>query len=347
MAHLFKAATPTTQGILVFTHKERDRFFKSHSLPMGGLDNYLCGTHYGGVQPSIRKRRPNEQFIMGTETAVRFLAPEPYRIPYLARNFTPSFFAPNPEVPKRYDVLCVSRCHKVKNLNKLCTAMRQLFDAGKRLRVHLIVPGQKKPDTKYWDVFGHHKKKFSPAERKIFTVVHAPGTSFRGMPQEKLVEYYQRARAFVLPSQREGSPKVVSEALLCGCTVVLDEKLKGGGLDQINDENAVLFRRGYSLADALVDAVAKSKASTWDSSALAQEIREDYTLDKLKESFRGLYRKHDQEFDGELLNTDNLNFRLNGHWHDVPWFDGNTKLPADIVTRSQFDTFMTYVKDHE
>jgi glycosyltransferase involved in cell wall biosynthesis len=349
MAHLFKPATQSTRGIVVFTHKELDRFFRKVDLPKEHFQQrYFCGTHYGGVQAKLRKKRGIESFILGTERAVRFLEPQPFRIPFSSRNFTPTLFKPDRRWNRSIDVLCVARCHKVKNLHQLVGAVRELYNDGHMLRAHIVIPGQRRADSNYYAIEKDYRRLFSESEQKRFTLEFPdPEYSFRGMPQSKLVSQYQKARVFVLPSVREGSPKVLSEALLCGCVVVVNKGLKGGGLDYLDADNAVFFDRRKRLSKALMQAVDRSRLYQCAEDDLANKLREDRVLLQLHDYFDKLYKKHNEVYDGSLINTDNLNFRLPGHYHDVPWFNGNKTLPADIVSRGQFLTFLDYVKEHE
>ena len=57
--------------------------------------------------------------------------------------------------------------------------------------------------------------------------------------------------------------------------------------------------------------------------------------------FHKLYVANGEKFDNVLINTDNLNLRLPGHYLDVPWNtpDGNG-ITADIVSDKQLDIFM-------
>ena len=65
----------------------------------------------------------------------------------------------------------------------------------------------------------------------------------------------------------------------------------------------------------------------------------NYTYEKLDNYFTELYNKHGQQFDGELINTDDLVSRLPSHYTELPWV--NTRLyNGHMVKRSQFERFV-------
>ncbi|MDC1212021.1 hypothetical protein N8Z73_00930, partial [bacterium] len=56
--------------------------------------------------------------------------------------------------------------------------------------------------------------------------------------------------------------------------------------------------------------------------------------------FQEMFAEKGQKFDGHLLNTDWLSFRINAHWHQgLPWADKQFISP-DIVTPEQFDLLL-------
>ena len=55
--------------------------------------------------------------------------------------------------------------------------------------------------------------------------------------REEIREWYNKATVFVLPSNQEGSPRVIKEAMACGCPIVCTEI---AGTKILDPENRIL-----------------------------------------------------------------------------------------------------------
>jgi glycosyltransferase involved in cell wall biosynthesis len=78
---------------------------------------------------------------------------------------------------------------------------------------------------------------------------------FEHLSQDALAELYRASDAFVLPSQGEGFPLVVQEALACGLPVVCGDECLGA------DRSAAPFLAGVDVASGSDDVVAARVAS--------------------------------------------------------------------------------------
>jgi glycosyltransferase involved in cell wall biosynthesis len=62
---------------------------------------------------------------------------------------------------------------------------------------------------------------------------------FEAVPAEELIEFYQQASAFILASDSENAPCVISEALAMGVPVIASNV--GGISEMVNSENGILM----------------------------------------------------------------------------------------------------------
>ena len=84
------------------------------------------------------------------------------RIPIVSRNFTPRCFY-NRHQEKYWDILCIARAHKLKNLDLFFKSIRKIYDLGYNFKVLLISPQNRNEDQKkfYTSLMDNYYKLFS------------------------------------------------------------------------------------------------------------------------------------------------------------------------------------------
>lgn len=378
MAHIFKQPSGSTKGILCFTHKEIKYLFAGHryfadaprrlkrilNVQPKHTDlvieahrdafekikkKYFVGIHFGWHQenyPTI----PGVDFYMAGPSTITFEEPEKVNfIPLDGSSFIPScFYLDNPkDYHKEWDIIMVSRDVRWKNLDKFMLSIRKLYDQGHKLKVLLVVPSNNdvardnNPKITYVNLLSDYEKMFSYEERGLFSILKTHNKMpFLGLAQPEIAKFYHLSKVFTLYSETEGGSRVISEALLAGLPVVVKSNLTGGGRDFLNNENARFFDDFETAHTVLLDAVNNWQSINTDTKAVYSETHEDASLERLKDYFSDLFDKNNQVFDGDLLNTDWLSFRINAHWHQgLPWASKDFISP-DIVTPEQFSLLL-------
>jgi len=370
MAHIFKHPSTSNKGIIIFTHKEIKFFSKGFKKTRFGFfnsivdriyknkdykkyfkskltklsENYFLGIHYGW-EHSNETAYPLIDFYMAGEGTVTFAKNhDVFSIPLCSRNFMSKNFQPA-DNKKFWDIVCVSRAANFKNLDKLLHAVKKIYESGQNYKVLLIVPPSHSEKNVYVNLMADYMSMFDTKEKQLFTIIKlSKEMSFLGMPQDSLIHFYQSSKVFTLFSRLEGESRVISEALLCGLKVVAFKGLRGGGLDYLNQGNSFLFDSYETAETTLISAVKDfdqgNRAKLTDNQ---EELKEVNSLHKIKSAFKKLYKEHDLEFDEVLTNTNRLDLRLPGHYHDVSWSRG-INTTADILTEAQFDKFYDTVK---
>jgi len=370
LAHIFKNPTSDAKGIIVFTHKEMDWFFpqnnkrlvKSFAKP-GGFkrveiiknfllrpyskafqkmrEQYFIGVHYGWMSSRIPLYE-NCDFLM-TPQQIDIKKNNPIlQIPLASRNFTPQCFQNRNQI-KYWDILCVSRMIKFKNLNYLLKSIRKIFDQGYNYKVLIIAPENKKMDNKrfYTNLMNDYYSLFSYNERQNFSIILlSSNIGFPGLSPEVMSQFYNSSKIFSLFSNAEGGSKVISEALLCGLPVVVKDDLEGGGRDFLSKNNSILFSSFENAHESLIQAVENYNLFNFENDSLRQNLSEESSLKKIKAYFNKLFEDYGQTFDGKLINTDHLNIRIPAHLNEnIPWAKDRFST-ADIVSNTQLKIFM-------
>lgn len=106
--------------------------------------------------------------------------------------------------PQKRELLYVGKIADQKGVPSLLRALENIPWQKDELRVNLVGGGSEE-----------HTHIIRAAEESRFDIA-MPGK----VSQQDLVNLYQRAHVFVLPSFYEGLPLVIAEALACGCVVV-------------------------------------------------------------------------------------------------------------------------------
>lgn len=247
----------------------------------------------------------------------------PFVIPLSSANFTPRIMKPS-DSKKYWDILCVAKNDKKKNYDVLMNEVRKIYDLGYNYRILFIVASNKveSDDAFYTSLLNDYFEKFSAEEREIFTIIKThPESGFQGFSYTFLSHIYSQSKIFTVFSQREGECRVIKEAQLCGLPVVVKDDMEGGGRDYLNDKNSSCFSDYNEAYKTLISAVERYQDFEMNYAELEKKIGEESSLKKLKVFFNNLYEINGQEFDGELLNTDNLNRRLPSHFFDpeISW----------------------------
>ena len=203
---------------IIHLHGINYNFLKRHHI-----SRFLL-KHLAHLYISISKRMTNELVDLGI----------PYsKIVYLPNSVDTNLFKPG-EQKEENMLLFVGRISQSKGLHILLESLRRLNDP-----IRLIIIGP--PD---WDVNYYQSilKMIADENRRGIHEIKYLGAK----EQSELVEWYQKASLFVLPSFIEGFPVTLLEALSCETPVIATPV---GGIPEIikNHQTGLLIPTGDSI----------------------------------------------------------------------------------------------------
>lgn len=170
--------------------------------------------------------------------------------------------APDPRPSDNFTVLSVGRLVRGKGFHILLEAFA---DFSQRINqpAHLILVGD-----------GPQRKALiqQAADLNIGPYVDIVNP----VEQTVLVEYYQQADLFCLPSYSEGLPCVVVEAMACGKPVVASNV--GGIAEVVDEKSGILVAPGD--ASALCEALLQAKNRAWNGEIIRKKIVDDFGWEK-------------------------------------------------------------------
>ena len=343
MAHIFKHPNKSNKGIIIFTHKELQLFnlkvnrrfiknpFRILTIHLVFIRNilkirkkYFIGIHWGFF--SKNQITPGwVDFHLSAPGTANFKE-NTNVFPLNSANFTPMVMNREFDQDRYWDLICVAKNDAKKKYPELLRSVRKLYDIDQNIRVLFVIASNKDENGNnkfYNEIFNDYNKMFSQKERELFTIIKThPETGFQGFSYTFLSYLYNRSKVFTIFSQIEGECRVVKEAQLCGLPVVVKSDVQGGIRDYLNESNSLLFDDYEDAHIILKKAIDNYDKFKIDTEYWTKELREDYSLIRLKEYLDEFYNSKGIKFDGELINTDNLNRRLPAHFYDiqtVPW----------------------------
>jgi glycosyltransferase involved in cell wall biosynthesis len=371
MAEILKYPTNQSKGIIIFTHKEIQYFTKKpklfhrwkkipyikpheylklnkdHNYFISTINqlhkHYFIGMHFGWL-PELIDHIEFVDFYMGKPSMRECLPKDIFFIPLDGSCFTPKVFYKDNEFKKYWDILCISRNSKFKNLDKFLQQIRKIYDLGYSYKVLLVVPTYKTENSSSHliEIADIYYEMFTQAEREQFTLLRlGSDLDVLGLSQTQLSLFYKLSKVFTLFSQVEGGSRVISEALLCGLPLVVKDDLLGGGKDFLNEENSVQFCSFDMAHKSLIYAVENYERLNQNPGKILNFLNEEKSIHSFRNYLTELYLQNSQQFDGLLLNSDRLNLRLNAHLNEgVVWSNGRFET-ADILSISQFEKFIS------
>ena len=244
--------------------------------------------------------------------------------------------------------LCGEKYKREKN-RQFLKSIKTIYKQGYKFRVLLIIASDISENDKVFDngLLEYFNATFSIEEKTFVTVLKTdPKIGSKGLPLETIAHFYNQSKIFTIFSQEEGESRVIKEAQLCGLPVVVKSDIRGGGADYLNHKNSLTFNDYDCAADVLIQAVKEFDKFELDLKELREEIGEVNNIEKLKDYFSNIFARNDLQFDGDLINTDNLNWRLPAQFSDdtTPWARGEKYRfkTSDVLTIGQFRTLFIY-----
>jgi glycosyltransferase involved in cell wall biosynthesis len=312
-----KQPTPKARGILVLTHKEM--VFVRPDLPpfRRGLDllrqRFVIGIHYGHPRENLTASSWAD-FHFAPPRTVRFTQPETVRaFPLTSNYFIPSFFR-DQQLPKQWDIICVTRPIPLKGNDSLLRSLALTKRRRPQTRALIVCTGTKAGHNENTDeLWTAYQRDLSYEERQDIVLLpfELGGRPF-AFPRQDLAWLYNSSRVFTLFSVKEGGSKTVNEALLCGLPVVLRRDLLGGSLDFANEHNSRLFSDENEAADAFCDILDNYERFRFDPTPLAERASEVHTVSKLEALLSELYAELGEPWDG-VWDSSDLSMKLPSH----------------------------------
>jgi len=349
MAHIFKYPTESNKGIIVFTHKEWPGLLETAFPTLQDLKKYFFlgwnqGIYFGNIQMP-----PIVDFAFTSPNAITF--PDngnTQNIELLDRNFILDDFKDLNIKDKTFDIITVSRVAKWKNVPSLLHAIRELNDKKIYPNCLLVMPTSlhETSENADVDIVRLYEKLFNVEERKNITMLRlSDELGYLGVSPKTINWFYNNSKILYIGSDSEGGCRVVHEALLTGCDVVYFKDHKGPLKDYLDDTNSISFESYDKVSVALEKAINNYKYFKDKGKKYDELLSERFSLKKLIPHFEKLYERHNQVFDGKLINCDNLSNRLPAHYGDVDWKnpEGHYTLTAHIKTMEQFHKFIEHI----
>ncbi len=192
------------------------------------------------------------------------------------------------DLPDKY-IFCLSRIDANKGHDLLLNA----FDIVRKEvdDIHLVIGGgSPKPKPREKEVYNKMK---SIIQEKDMDRVHIIGY----VPDEKLVQYYQQAEFFVLPSTFEPFGMTSQEAMACGKPVVAS---KFGGIKHVieHDKNGLLVnpKDPNEFADAMIKILKDDSLRDKLGKEANRLIVEEYSWEAMAQKHINFYKNYYSNF---------------------------------------------------
>lgn len=375
MALILKKASAEQKGVLIITHREylywtENRFYLGEFLEPYKLakrlinkygirffindtislikSNYLIGVHWGFKHTDVLSKDWVD-FHMSSKSTVNFLN-EVNHIHLCSADFINEYFYPSNNCFKLWDIICVSRNKKFKNLDKFLISIRKIFDNNTKVKVCLIIPsikGETRDKSCYQELVKDYNSMFSYEEKQRFVMLKSdPDMGNLGFSHSFIADMYRISKVFTLFSSEEGESRVIKEAIRCGLKVVVWKDLSGGGRDTLNSSNSFEFNDYDNAHTHLMQAV-----ESFDCKEQMRLKRDDngVALNILIEELAKVYAERELKFDFTLDVTDNLDRRLPNHYpNERPfWTEDNLSKNKwhDVDSISRIIKFKKYFKN--
>lgn len=321
MATIIKKKENSSKGIISFTHKEKKYF---NNLITNLLlkkqikeikENYFFSMHWGWYHKD-HKDIPLIDFHLAGKGTLNFKNTKSNLIMnFCNRNFIDKKFKVK-NLNKIYDIISITRPVKFKNIDKIFSALRKIYNKKIYLKVLIIFPIYSKNDLNkkeyYTNLFEDYQKIFSPKERNYFSLMPVYSGSLFPLSKDDICNFLNQSKLFLLPVEKEGASRVIHEALLCGVPVITCKNLKGGGLDYLNEQNSCLIDDLDRMDETILMANEKIDKFVIEEKKIREQLSAEYQVDKFKDSLKNFYKSKNIKWI-DNCEFENLDRKLDSH----------------------------------
>jgi|GEM_PF-1991923 len=349
MAVLLARPRSGRRGVVVLTHKEvkwlyggaSPRLRRRHRSHLQQRvdrlrDRYAFGVHAGWrLSPSSAALDERWEFVLATERLAPTL-PGARRIARSSAHFIPDGYGLPAAERRTWDLVHVATQSAGKHWSRFLAASAALLAGDPSLRILGIatrVPGGPSLRDQASEVLGDNLG-------RSFILEEPDSLGFlKGWHPRIIERILAETKVLCLFSEIEGSSKVVSEASMAGCLVVLYEQLIDCCIEVPDDATHIRRMRRGAEAETLAAAIRSADGHRPDRASLAAFYGETASIAHLRTRLNEILGHP-----VDLEDTEGLRFRLPAH-SDVgmPWVRrGPRTTTADAI---DFDT-MHRLLDH-
>lgn len=369
MVLLWKKPTKNNKGIIIFTHKEINNYF----IPFNNLKtHFFIGLHIGCWYKNIPPKYVDFMLASPNQLEKKI---DKYLIPFNSRNFLPTYFDPcvnktikglidsinifkkyskndlpenlihdisNNKNDKFWDIITVAKPHHVKKLDIFLREIKKVYEIKKDLKVLIIsaiAPNEHKYPTHHHNLQKIIENDFTAEQQKMITLLRPECGTNEGIDNRHIFPFYQWSKVFCFFTEFEGESRVAHEALCCGLPVVCYKHLRGGANEYLTKNNSIQFESYDDAHKSIVDCIDNYKNLN-DSDRVIHFLREDKSIDMIKNEFSIFYEKNNMVFDNNLITYDQLHFRLPGHYYYDEWAKYSDNETSDILNPKQWQIFI-------
>lgn len=338
MAVLLARPQVGRRGVVVLTHKEVKWLYGGGSPPLRQRhrsqlhrrldrlrERYAFGVHAGRrLSPTSAALDQRWEFVLATERLAPELA-EDRRIARSSAHFVPDDYGvPMPE-HRTWDLVHVATQSSGKHWPRFLAASAALLATDPSLRILGIAtraPGQPSLRVEASEVLGDHLG-------RSFVLEEPDSTGFfKGWHPRIIERILAETKVLCLFSEIEGSSKIVSEASMAGCLVVLYEQLVECCIELPEGARHVLPMQPGSEVMALAAAIRNAADYRPDRRRLTAFYGETASIAHLRARLAEILGHP-----VDLEDTEALRFRLPAHSDaGMPWIRGDRPtVTADAI----------------
>ncbi|HEY2010090.1 MAG TPA: hypothetical protein VGH23_13950 [Rhizomicrobium sp.] len=337
MACILKERYGDSPGIIAFTHGEaiNGSLLRTPAIRERLIENSRAGRWLYGVQIqgdcSFLKAWPLEpwqSFILWPKPDEPYLAnvPRDMLLNLNCVNFMPDFDPP--PLARNVDLCVISRPSVIKRIEETLLTLRALMDLRPGLTATLIVPDPRRIelgsrsyaaqdiDRRYFEL---PLQLFSAKELKQLSFISTSEQAFGRFPlaQDMMTDVLARSRFMYLASHREGTPRVIAEALLTGTPCIVSRHLVSGILPSLDNSNSLAVEDDPAVAARQIADALENYARFWvDIAAARQSFSTSVNQPRLRAWLAAKIMAAGRPVSGRWL-LDDLNMRLAGHGRRV------------------------------
>lgn len=222
---------------------------------------------------------------------------------------------------KEYDLCCVTRFSSLKRTKFTFQIFKNILKKNSKCRILFISPIASNFKNDYEnEVIQSVRKIFNPKELDQIDFICNSQEYFGNFPLSDNLIYklISSSSNLMLNSHQEGVPRVIIEALILNCKVIVSKKLKSGINNLLNSNNSLIYEDNdnpFDVANEIENFIKVNKNKNNNNLINKNEFLAENNVSKFKEFIRQICRNKgiNKNFSDDFWFLDNLIKRLPCH----------------------------------